>query len=322
MSYLTLKIIAIAVMLVILLVVLITKKTAGKQEQVLADNHAEQQPVVDEYQLRKTTLYRLEYKLIPFYIESVLKNKGDVRNLFNIDVWERGIEAWLQASQYIDWEEIACEIYGDVETEGVILYDFPLPFDVPLAKYGAIYINKQKNVYRYYALGRASNGYMLCSTSTEGHANYGKRENLSKDEFIQEISGMHGIDAAVLEKKTLKKKKFTVEDYTNLIAVTDSNYDRFLADFPCAVVCFYDLFSAQSKLMLPVLSEIAVGYTDKVKVGIYDVYGLGNETVRASNNIMAMPTFLFLKNGAEVKRHIGICRKEDLNAWYEKLFAN
>ena len=322
MSYLTLKIIAIAVMLVILLVVLITKKTAGKQEQVLADNHAEQQPVVDEYQLRKTTLYRLEYKLIPFYIESVLKNKGDVRNLFNIDVWERGIEAWLQASQYIDWEEIACEIYGDVETEGVILYDFPLPFDVPLAKYGAIYINKQKNVYRYYALERASNGYMLCSTTTEGHTNYGKRENLSKDEFIQEISGMHGIDAAVLEKKTLIKKKFTVADFKDLVEVSDNDYDAFMADSSFVVVCFYDLFSAHSKIMLPILSEMATEYKGEIKVGIYDVYGIGNETVRVSNNVMAMPTFLFLKNGVEVKRHIGICRKEDLNVWYEELFAN
>ena len=285
------------------------------------DKPVDPEPKIDEYQLRRTTLYRLEYKLIPFYIESVQKNEGDVKNLFDINIWERGIEAWLRTSQYIDWEEIACEILGDIYNESLIVYDFPLPFDIPLAKYGAVYINKPKQICNYYTLERSLNGYMLCSTSTDGHANYGKRDNLSKSEFIQEISSMNGIDADVLGKRTLIKKKFTVEDYTNLIPVTDSNYDKFIADVSCAVMCFYDLFSAHSKLMLPVLSEIAVGYKGKVKVGIYDVYGLGNETLRVSSNIMAMPTFLFLKNGVEVKRHIGICKKEDLRTAFEELLA-
>lgn len=307
-------------MLVILLVVIATKKSGEKQEQEQTDNNnAVQQPIVDEYQLRRTTLYRLEYKLIPYYIESIQKNKGDLKNLYDIAAWESGIEAWLQAARYIDWEEIACEILGDIDKESLIFYDFPLPFDIPLAKYGAVYINKLKQIYNYYTLERSLNGYMLCSTTSEGHANYGKRENLSKDEFIQEISSIHGIDAAVLEKRTLIKKKFTVENLKDLIEVTDQNYDKFIAGALFTVVCFYDLFSAHSKMMLPVLSEIAAEYKNKIKVGIYDVYGIGNETVRSSNNIMAMPTFLFFKEGVEVKRHIGICRKEDLKVWFEEV---
>lgn len=320
MSYLTFKIISIAVMLVILLVVIITKKTAKKQEQEPADNNnAEQQPIVDEYQLRRTSLYRLEYKLIPFYIESIQKNKGDIKNLYDIAAWESGIEAWLQASRYIDWEEIACEIYGNLETEAVILYDFPLPFDVPLAKHGAVCINRQKNIYNYYTLEKSLNGYVLGSASTERHYNYGKRGNLSKDEFLKEVSGTFGIDDAVLKKKTLVKKKFTVADFKDLTEVSDNNYDEFVADSSFVVVCFYDLFSAHSKLMLPVLSEMAMEYRGKIKVGIYDVYGIGNETVRAANNILAMPTFIFLKNGKEVDRHIGICSVGDMKAWFEKL---
>lgn len=320
MSYLTLKIISIVVMLVILLVVISKKKTAKKQEQEPADNsNAEQQPIVDEYQLRRTSLYRLEYKLIPFYIESIQKNKGDIKNLYDIAAWESGIEAWLQASRYIDWEEIACEIYGDLETEGVILYDFPLPFDVPLARYGAVYINRQKNIYNYYTLERSLNGYMLCSASMERHSNYGGRGNLSKDEFLKEVSGTLGIDDAVLQKKTLIKKKFTVADFKDLTEVSDNNYDEFVADSSFVVVCFYDLFSAHSKIMLPILSEMATEYKGKIKVGIYDVYGIGNETVRVANNIMAMPTFIFLKNGKEVDRHIGICSREDMRGRFDAL---
>ena len=322
MSYLTFKIISIAVMLVILLVVIITKKTAKKQEQEPADNNnAEQQPIVDEYQLRRMSLYRLEYKLIPLYVESAQKNQGGLKNLFDISIWERGIEAWLQASRYIDWEEIACEIYGDLDTEGVILYDFPLPFDVPLAKYGAVYINRQKNIYNYYTLERQLNGYMLCSASTERHSNYGKRGNLSKNEFLKEVCGVEGFDDAVLKKKTLIKNKFTVADFKDLTEVSDNDYDEFMADSSFVVVCFYDLFSAHSKLMLPILSEMATEYKGKIKVGIYDVYGIGNETVRASNNILAMPTFLFLKQGKEVKRHIGICSVGDMKAWFEELLS-
>lgn len=37
--------------------------------------------------------------------------------------------------------------------------------------------------------------------------------------------------------------------------------------------------------------------------------------------IMNMPTFLFMKQGKQIKRHIGICRKEDLNAWFEELLS-
>ena len=241
--------------------------------------------------------------------------------MYDIAAWESGIEAWLQASRYIDWEEIACEIYGDLDTEGVILYDFPLPFDVPLAKYGAVYINRQKNIYNYYTLERQLNGYMLCSASTERHSNYGKRGNLSKNEFLKEVCGVEGFDDAVLKKKTLIKNKFTVADFKDLTEVSDNDYDEFMADSSFVVVCFYDLFSAHSKLMLPILSEMATEYKGKIKVGIYDVYGIGNETVRASNNILAMPTFLFLKQGKEVKRHIGICSVGDMKAWFEELLS-
>lgn len=320
MSYLTFKITSIVVMLVILLVVIATKKSGKSQKQEALDNKSEP-PKIDEYQLRRTTLYRMEYKLIPFYIESIQKNMGDVKTLYDIAAWERVIEAWLQASQYIDWEEIACEILGDMDKESLIFYDFPLPFDTPLAKYGAVYINKPKQIYNYYTLERSLNGYVLCSTTTEGHANYGKRGNLSKDEFIREIFGMHGIDTAVLQKRTLIKKKFSVDDFDDLIELTDSNYDKFVADAPYAVVCFYDLFSAPSKLMLPFLAEVATAYKDKVKVGIYDVYGSDNETARVSNNIMAMPTFLFLKHGEIMDRRIGICRKEDLKSQFEELLT-
>lgn len=317
--YLSFKIISVAILLVVMVVVLISKKSEKKTEkEVVNDDNEEKQPVVSEYELRRISLYRLEYKLIPIYVD-ILKRNPDIEvKLIDTSYWEKEIVAMAQP-QYIDWDEISCEIIGDVNSEFVILYEFPKPFDTLLAKYGAVYINKQKQIYDYYTLERSLNGYMLCSTSKERHLNFGNRDDLSKEEFIKEVCDLLGVDRASIQGWRLAKRKFSVSDFKDLVEVTDNSCEKFISDNSSAVVCFYDLFSAHSKLMLPVLSDLATEYKGKVKVGIYDVYELGNETVRAANNILAMPTFIFLKNGKEVDRHIGICSVGDMKAWFEEL---
>lgn len=317
--YLTFKIISVAILLVVLIIVIISKKSDKTTEkEVVNDDNEEKQPVVGEFELRRISLYRLEYKLIPIYVD-ILKRNPDVEvKLIDTSYWEREIVAMAQP-QYIDWDEISCEIIGDMNSEFVILYEFPKPFDTPLAKYGAIYINKQKQIYDYYTLERSLNGYMLCSTSKERHLNFGNRDDLSKEEFIKEVCDLLGIDRVSLHGWRLAKRKFSVSDFKDLVEVTDNSCEKFILDNSCAVVCFYDLFSAHSKLMLPVLSDFATEYKGKVKVGIYDVYELGNESVRAANNIMATPTFIFLREGNEVGRHIGICRREDMRACFDGL---
>lgn len=318
--YLTFKIVSIAVMLIILLVVIASKKSDKSQPKEVPHDDTGQKPEVNEYHLRRLGLCRLEYNLIPIYVDILKKNPDVEVKLVDTSYWEREIVAMVEP-QYIDWDEISCEILGNMDSEFVILYEFPKPFDVPLAKFGAVYINKQKQIYHYYTLEKSLNGYMLCSVTTAQHSNFGRRGNLSKDEFVKEIRDILGIDAAAIKEWRIAKRKFSVSDFKDLVELTDSNYDSFISSNPHAVVCFYDLFSAHSKLMLPILSDHATDYKDIIKVGIYDVYELGNEIVREANNIMAMPTFLFLRNGVEVARHIGICRKEDMKAWFEELLS-
>ena len=320
--YLTFKIISVAIMLVILLIVFISRKsekTTVKED--VNDDTGENQPTVSEYEWRRIGLYRLEYNLIPVYVDNLKKNPDIEVKLVDTTYWEREIEVMTEP-QYIDWDEISCEILGDMDSEFVILYEFPKPFDVELAKFGAVYIHKQKQVYHYYTLERSLNGYMLCSMSKEeGHLNFGNRDDLSKEEFIKEVCGLLEIDRASLQGWRLAKRKFSVPDFKDLVELTDNSYDSFITSNPHAIVCFYDLFSAHSKLMLPVLSDFATEYKGKAKVGIYDVYDMGNETVRAANNIMAMPTFIFLRDGKEVGKHIGICRREDMRACFDALLA-
>lgn len=320
--YITFKIISVAIMLVILLIVFISRKsekTTVKED--VNDDTGENQPAVSEYELRRIGLCRLEYNLIPIYVDILKKNPDIEVKLVDTTYWEREIVAMAEP-QYIDWDEISCEIMGDMDSEFVILYEFPKPFDVSLAKFGAVYIHKQKQVYHYYTLERSLNGYMLCSMSKEeGHLNFGNRDDLSKEEFIKEVCGLLEIDRASLQGWRLAKKKFSVSDFKDLVELTDSSYDSFISSDHHTVVCFYDLFSAHSKLMLPGLSDFATEYKGKVKVGIYDVYEMGNETVRAANNIMAMPTFIFIRDGKEVGKHIGICRREDMRACFDALLA-
>ena len=106
-----------------------------------------------------------------------------------------------------------------------------------------------------------------------------------------------------------------------VVQVTDANFDQFILQNPYAVICFYDKINGPSKFMLPILYEIADEYKDIIYVGLYDVYKAGNEKERARNNITAIPTFLFYKNGEVINKHIGICSAAQLKTNFEETLA-
>ena len=83
----------------------------------------------------------------------------------------------------------------------MFVYDFPTPFEVPLAKYGAVYVNKSKKICGYFTLEKSFNDYMLCSASSDRHFVIGKRGDLSKEEFVKDVCACLEVDVARLEKK-------------------------------------------------------------------------------------------------------------------------
>lgn len=110
------------------------------------------------------------------------------------------------------------------------------------------------------------------------------------------------------------------DEYTPLIIrLTDDNYYEVIADNTNAVVCFCDLINGPSKMMLPILLEFASDYKGKIAVGLYDVYAEGCEQVREDNNIMAMPTLLFYKDGVEIRKNIGVTPRNKLRMWFDEL---
>lgn len=285
-------------------------------------------------QLYNQGLYFIEYELIPMFIEDVKKDSNREFFLKFIHLWEKGI---IKELYFIDWDDLSCEIFGDEMTEYIILYDFPTPFDIPLAKYGAVYINKQKQIYSYYTLEKSLGGYMLCSTNSESHINYGKREDMTKIEFIREICILQNINESSLKGWRLEKGKKSVSEYIDLrgnvyknqssksvgptmIELKDDDYDNYIANNPRVIVCFYD-YNGPSKMMMDILSECAINYKDKIAVAIYDVYGDRNEIIRTKLNIMAMPTFLIYKNGEVTHKHIGLCDRDTMKKMFVDLLS-
>ena len=308
------------------------KEQGTAPQHVDRDPQQPQQPQLSKFQLKRLGLHRFEYTLLPTYVDLLKSNPVQEVRLIDSSLWKKDIES-IANPQFIDWDEISCEILGDSRTECVFFYDFPTPFDIPLAKYGAIYINKQKQIYKYYTLEKSAMGFMICSPSTEGHINYGEKGDMSKKEFLNEVCNLLGIDAGSMQGWRLAKGKASVVHYTDfgggkkefseadlniMTELKDNNYEDFIENNPLAVICFYE-YRGPSKLMLNLLSEFADDYKERISVGKYDVYGDKNETVRERLHVTAMPTFLIYKHGEVVKKHIGLCPRDIMNSWFEEL---
>lgn len=323
------------IVLIISSMFMLRKKNNDSKAEVIGTNK-EQQSELSEPQLRRMGLNLFEFTLIPAYVERLKQYPGETIRFIDVSIWKRDIASVVD-QQYIDWSEISCEEFGDSRTECLFFYDFPTPFDIPLAKYGAVYINKQKQIYNYYTLEKSAKGYMLCSISNENHFNYGEKGDMSKIEFIKEVCNIQKIDEVSLLEWRLAKSKSSISEYVDLsgkvhrefseddlkvlIELKDDDYPEFIANHSNIVVCFYELNKLPSKLMLNLLSEFAADYKDKIAVGIYNVYGDRNEIIRAKLNIMAMPTFLIYKNGEVTHKHIGLCDRDTMKKMFVDLLS-
>lgn len=165
----------------------------------------ETHPVLDESLLDKNSLYELEYRLIPIYVWQMERNIVDAATLYDFTAWSKDLIRRMHSTKVIDWNEIVCDVMGDSNSECLVVYVFPTPFKEPLAKFGAVYINKLKKMYAYYTLEKSYNGYMLCSTDVDGHYILGKREEMSKKEFLKEMCKILEIDETLFKEKKVVK---------------------------------------------------------------------------------------------------------------------
>ena len=329
--YLLFKIISLVVMAIILVIVLANKK-ADKQSEADCeagdsepDENKEVAPAEEptkpqlqdqvDYKAVHDEIYYVEYKLIPHFVE-MFNEQPDKASQIIISVYENlvTLQNHLRKVNPYAFGKVSCEICGNIESECLAVYEFPKPFDMPLAKYGAIYINVPQQKSQYWTLEFSLKGkYVLGSKTLDGHVNYGQRPDLSKEEFIQEVCRSMGVSEASLQTRNMITRKFVLE-------LDDRTLKKAQTDFSYFVACFYD-FNPPSQMLLPALDKVAQEYTGKIPVGIYDVYG-GMEQTSAPEDysITALPTILFFANGKVVNRHVGVCGLEDLRVLIDELF--
>lgn len=205
MSYLTFKLISLAVMVVIL-IVMIVKKVSEKQKnseeshEVTKTNEQPKEEVEPQdkfdYKAIHDEMYYVEYKLIPHFVE-MFKDQPDKSSQIVLTIYENlvTLQNHLRKVNPFAFGNVSGEVCGQIDNECLVVYEFPKPFDMPLAKYGAIYFNSTQLKYQYWTLELSMNGnYVLGSMSTERHINYGRKGNLSKEEFIHEVCQSMDVD--------------------------------------------------------------------------------------------------------------------------------
>lgn len=94
--------------------------------------------------------------------------------------------------------------------------------------------------------------------------------------------------------------------------LTESTFDAAVSAAPLAMVDFWATWCGPCKMMGPIVEKLAGDYDGKALVAKVDT---DEESELAENfNISSIPTIVFLKNGKEFDRRIGVTPEDALRA--------
>lgn len=95
------------------------------------------------------------------------------------------------------------------------------------------------------------------------------------------------------------------------ITITKDNFEEEILNSNIPVIAdFWATWCGPCQMMGPVLSQIAEEYEGKYKVCKINIDE--NEDLAGKYMIMSIPTLIIFKDGHQVNKHIGTCRKEDI----------
>ena len=100
------------------------------------------------------------------------------------------------------------------------------------------------------------------------------------------------------------------------IEITSQNFNEIISQGKPVLVDFWATWCGPCKRLGPIIEEIAAEYDGKAIVGKCDIEE--NDDLTEKFGIMNVPTVVFLKDGKEVDRVVGLAMK---NIYQDKLNA-
>ena len=102
----------------------------------------------------------------------------------------------------------------------------------------------------------------------------------------------------------------------NVVTLTDDNFENEVdASEKPVLVDYWAAWCGPCKMVGPIVEEIAIEYSDKLKVGKLDI-DLNRESA-AKQNVMSIPTLAIFKGGELIAQQVGALSKTQLTQFIE-----
>ena len=102
----------------------------------------------------------------------------------------------------------------------------------------------------------------------------------------------------------------------NVVKLTDDNFENEVdASEKPVLVDYWATWCGPCKMVGPIVEEIAIEYSDRLKVGKLDVDS--NQASAAKQNVMSNPTLAIFKGGELIAQQVGALSKNQLTQFIE-----
>ena len=102
----------------------------------------------------------------------------------------------------------------------------------------------------------------------------------------------------------------------NVVTLTDDNFETEVnASEKPVLVDYWATWCGPCKMVGPIVEEMAIEFSDKLKVGKLDVDA--NQNSAAQQNVMSIPTLAIFKGGELVAQQVGALSKTQLTEFIE-----